>query len=256
MIPYFSYTTIPIGPLTLQVWGLFVAIGMLLGTSAAVWLARRRSLKEGVLWDMSVWCFLGAFVGARLVHVLFYDLATYVADPMEILRVWHGGYSSVGGMMGGALVGIWFLRRAKVDVYAYADTAIFGLPVGLALGRLGCFLIHDHPGTASDFLLSIRYPDGVSRHDLGLYLSINAAFLFALFCVLAKRGAKQGTYIVVFLLWYGISRFLLDFLRATEGGIVDARYAGLTPAQYISLGMILVGGLLVVRKIKKLPAKN
>jgi len=132
------------------------------------------------------------------------------------------------------------LRRKKVDVYAYVDTAMFGLPLGLFIGRIGCFLIHDHPGTLTDFALGVKYPDGV-RHDHGLYLSINGLILFLLFLWLARKQVKTGTYLIVFLGWYGVMRFFLDFLRATDGAIVDTRYLGLTPAQYASLVMVALG---------------
>jgi phosphatidylglycerol:prolipoprotein diacylglycerol transferase len=74
-----------------------------------------------------------------------------------------------------------------------------------------------------------------------LYDSINGLVLFLLFLLLARRKAKTGTYIVVFLIWYGTVRFLLDFLRATNGPIVDTRYFSLTPAQYAAVVMIGVG---------------
>lgn len=251
MIPYFTLTTFSIGPIPVQVWGLFVATGMLVGTIFAGWLAKKRGLYSELIWDLSFWSLLASFVGARLVHVLFYDFVTYATDPLEILRVWHGGYSSVGGMIGATLVGLWLLKRAKVDVWKYTDTAIFGLPIGLGIGRIGCFLIHDHPGTLTDFALAVQYPNGAVRHDLGLYLSINGFLLFAIFLLLLKRGVKTGTFVIVFLIWYGLTRFGLDFLRATNGAIVDTRYAGLTPAQYVSLGMIFFGSFLIYKKFWK-----
>ena len=92
----------------------------------------------------------------------------------------------------------------------------------------------------------MKYPDGV-RHDHGLYDSINGLVLFLLFLWLARRHAKTGTYIVVFLIWYGVVRFFLDFLRATNGAIVDTRYFSLTPAQYLAIVMV-VGGVWVYQK--------
>jgi len=185
------------------------------------------------------WVIVGAFLMARVFHVM-YEPGLYLADPLEFFRIWHGGLSVMGGFLGAAIMGIWYLRRKKVDVYAYVDTAMFGLPLGLFIGRIGCFLIHDHPGTLTDFALGVKYPDGV-RHDHGLYLSINGLILFLLFLWLARKQVKTGTYLIVFLGWYGVMRFFLDFLRATDGAIVDTRYLGLTPAQYASLVMVALG---------------
>lgn len=238
MIPYFEFTTIPLGPITLQVWGLLVALGILAGAWAAARMAVRRGQNPQIIWDLTGWVTIGAFVMARVFMVL-YEPGYYLNDPLEFFRVWHGGFSVMGGFLGATIAGIWFLRRKQVDVHAYADTAIFGLPLGLFIGRIGCFLIHDHPGTLTDFALGVKYPDGV-RHDHGLYLSINGLVLFLLFLWLARKNAKTGTYIVTFLIWYGTVRFFLDFLRATNGPIVDTRYLSLTPAQYAAI--LMVGG--------------
>lgn len=251
MIPYFQFTTFHIGPVPIQVWGLMVALGILVATWVATRLAKKRGQNPEIIWDLSGWVIVAAFLGARLIHVV-YEPAMYFQDPLEFFRIWHGGFSIMGGFLGALPVGICFLRRRHVDVYAYADTVVFGLPLGIFIGRIGCFLIHDHPGTLTNFPLGVQYPDG-ARHDLGLYDSINGLILFLVFLLLVHRKAKTGTFVVVFLLWYGIVRFFFDFLRATNGPIVDTRYFNLTPAQYLAVVMV-VGGLWVWRR--KLPTKH
>ena len=249
MIPYIELTSFQLGPLTIQVWGLLVALGIFAGAWASSKMAAKRGQDQKLVWDIATWIIAGAFLGARIIHVV-YEPASYFADPLEFFRVWHGGFSVMGGFLGATITGIWYLRRKQVDVHAYSDTLIFGLPLGLFIGRIGCFLIHDHPGTLTDFIGGVQYPDGV-RHDHGLYLSINGLLLFFAFLALAKRQAKTGTYLIVFLLWYGTARFFLDFLRATDGTIVDTRYLALTPAQYVSLAMIATGVWLLHRKLSK-----
>jgi phosphatidylglycerol---prolipoprotein diacylglyceryl transferase len=173
----------------------------------------------------------------------------YLSDPLQFFRVWHGGFSVMGGFLGAVLVGVWYLRRRKVDVFAYADAAVFGVPVGLFIGRIGCFLIHDHPGAFTDFIGGVQYPDGV-RHDHGLYLSINGLILFLVFLWMAKRQVRSGMYIVVFLVWYGVMRFFLDFLRATDGAIIDTRYLSLTPAQWMAILMVGAGAGIYYKKLR------
>ncbi|MFA4845110.1 MAG: prolipoprotein diacylglyceryl transferase [Patescibacteria group bacterium] len=244
MIPYFQFTTFHLGPIPIQVWGLMVALGILAATWVATKMAKRRGQNSELIWDLSVWVIVAAFVGARILHVV-YEPGGYLADPLEFFRIWNGGLSIMGGFLGAVIAGVWYLRRRQVDIFAYADTAVFGLPLGIFIGRIGCFLTHLHPGTFTDFVLGVQYPDGV-RHDLGLYDSINGLILFLLFLLLAHRKAKTGTFVVVFLLWYGVARFFLDFLRATNGPIVDTRYFNLTPAQYLAIVMV-VGGVWVWR---------
>lgn len=239
MIPYFQLTTFSIGPVTIQVWGLLVAIGIFAATFAATRLARERGMDEKIYRDLVVWVIIGAFVGARLVHII-YEPSLYFENPIEFIKIWHGGFSVMGGFLGAFSVGIWYLRHKKLEVLKYVDTGLFALPLGLFIGRIGCFFIHDHPGTLSHFFLAVQYPGG-ARHDHGLYLSLNGLVMFLVFLWMRKKQAGIGAYTVVFFIWYGIVRFVLDFFRATEGAIVDTRYLGLTPAQFCSIAMVLIG---------------
>lgn len=236
MIPYFSLTEFSLGPITLHVWGLLLALGFIAGSLAAGWLAKRRGLRAAVVYDLVPLLAIAGMFGGRAVHVLVYEPAYYAAHPLEAFAIWQGGLSVYGGILACIAVGIAYLRLKKVDIHAYADVLVFGLPVGKVFGRIGCFLIHDHPGTLTHFALGVKYPDGEVRHDLGLYLALNALAMSIVFFWLARKERPRGTYIVLFAAWYGIARFFLDFLR-----VVDVRYAGLTPGQYFSLALVFFG---------------
>jgi phosphatidylglycerol---prolipoprotein diacylglyceryl transferase len=250
MIPYISTTGWQFGPFFVQSWGLLIALGVLVGAFAAGRYAKSRGLKPQIIWDAVVWVLLGAMVAGRLFHIVFYDLGYYLENPFEVFAVWHGGLSIMGGFIGALIVGVLFLCHKKVDVWRYAEAMVFGLPFGLFVGRIGCFLIHDHPGKVTDFILGVQYPDGLVRHDHGLYLSLNGLVMFLVFVgiVLAKKKIKRLVFIPTFLVWYGVVRFFLDFLRATDGVIIDERYLGLTPAQYVSLCMVLAGIWIFAKK--------
>ena len=241
MIPYFTLQSVAIGPFVLHLWGLMVALGLLGGAYAAARLARQRGLDSKIIWDVAPWIIIGAIVGARLFHVLFYEPAYFFSRPAEIVAIWNGGLAISGGLIGAVAVGVWFFRRKGFDVLSYADVLAFGLPLGVFIGRLGCFFTNLHPGKPTSFFLGVLYPDGVVRHDLGLYLSLDGLVLFMIFLLVKNRRLLNGSFVVGYLVWYGVSRFLLDFLRATDGAIVDARYLGLTPAQYVAVGLFLVG---------------
>jgi phosphatidylglycerol:prolipoprotein diacylglycerol transferase len=102
--------------------------------------------------------------------------------------------------------------------------------------------VHDHPGVRSDFFLAVNM-DGVPRHDLGLYEAILLFALAGLLWWLHRRGILRGLLLSLLAVLYGSARFLLDFLRARpeEGLYADARYLGLTPAQYIVVGLVAFG---------------
>ena len=236
MIPYFSLATFALGPLTIHVWGVFVALGFLFAGFMAARFAKQRGESPEIIWDLVLWMIVAGMIGGRIGHVLLYDPAYYVAHPIEVFEIWKGGLSVYGGFILGAIVAVWRLRRQHVDVWKYADIVAFGLPFGKWIGRIGCFLIHDHPGTATDFMLGVQYPDGVTRHDLGLYLSINGFVLAMVMLWLSRKERPRGFYLAVFSIWYGIVRFNLDFLRA-----IDVRYFGLTPGQYFSIALFIFG---------------
>lgn len=236
MIPYFSITTIHLGPIPIQVWGTFVALGIVLGAWWSARFAARRGLDPDIIWRGASWIIIASFIGARLLHVLAYEPVYYWQAPLEALKFWQGGFSIMGGFAGAIAGFALFTRRVGISWAAYADTFIYGLPLGMACGRIGCFLIHDHPGTLTDSVLGVRYPDGQTRHDLGLYEALVSAVLAAVFAALARRKVANTPFFFsrLFLVGYGVARFLLDFLRA-----VDQTYLGLTPAQYASLAMVI-----------------
>lgn len=235
MIPYFTWTSIQVGPLTLHVWGIMVALGILVGAAISAKFAEKKGLDKEVIYSGATWVIIAALLGARAFHAFIYHPSVYFSDPLEILRVWNGGMSVMGGFLGAIVGYTLFIKAKKITWMEYADAFIYGLPLGLGCGRIGCFLIHDHPGTLTNSPLGVQYPDGV-RHDHGLYLSINGFLLALAFFFLQKKTRPRGFFIQVFLIWYGIVRFFLDFYR-----VIDRRFMMLTPAQYISLFMVILG---------------
>jgi phosphatidylglycerol:prolipoprotein diacylglycerol transferase len=236
MIPWFESHTYSIGPLVLQTWGTFVAAGYLLGS----WLFARRAASRGLdtkhVWDMVFWMFVAAFIGARLFHVLFYDFNHYLAFPLDAIDPRKTGYAIMGGFIGAALAFTWYIRKNGLNWMKYADAAIWGLPWGCAVGRIGCFLIHDHPGVVTSFFGGVRYPDGFVRHDLGLELSVFGFLIGITFLILDCKPRPTGFFFALFLIIYGVGRFLLDFLR-----VADARVFWFTPTQWTLIGFVVVG---------------
>jgi len=253
MIPYLEWRVIQAGPVVLQVWGLFAAFGVILG----YWYAMRQARKLGLdaskfdtlVFRIVVW----SFIGARLGHILFYEPGYYFDNPAEILKVWRGGLSSFGGFLGAAIAFFFTLRRKTLPILPSADALVKALPLALGCGRIGCFLIHDHPGTLAHGAgkwLAVNYPDG-ARFDLGLLLGVFDFVLFGFFILLARKQRPDGYFFMLFMTVYGPARFALDFLRET-----DARYFGLTPAQYGSLALFALGLHLYASRIHRPRLRN
>lgn len=247
MIPFYAFHTIPIGPITIQVWGFFVALGILVAMIFSARVAPKRGLESKVIYDAAFWIIIGSFIGARLLYAV-YNPDYIFASLWNIFKVWTGGLSIMGGFLGALAAFIGYVRKHKLQALAYADVIIFGLPFGLFIGRLGCGSIHDHIGKITTMPWGMQWIDGTIRHENGLYLSLNGLILFLIFLLLHRKKRFEGFTTSVFLMWYGLVRFFLDFLRATDlPGVSDIRFFGLTPAQYLSIVMFIAGVYLFFR---------
>lgn len=235
MIPYFGATTISIfGLFSIQVWGTLIAVGYCLGTYIAYRRAKRLGLDSEHVVSVAGWMFIAAMIGSRLFHVFVYEPSYYLAHPFEAIDPRQPGFAITGGFIGAIGVFLLYARKHQLNLIAYADTLAWGLPWGCGVGRIGCFLIHDHPGTMTSFVLGVKYPDGQVRHDLGLYLSLVGFLTGILFLILGRKRRPPGFWVAMFFLIDGMSRFFLDDLR-----VIDARYFGLTPAQWIGAGTVI-----------------
>lgn len=235
MIPYVLAIQFQLGPITIYVWGLFVALGLAVGFWQLTHEARARGFAGEAMLDQGFWMIVAALIGARLFHVFFYEPAPTLAALLSL----HSGFSSIGGIVGAVLLGLVFLRRLPDTARRLeaADAFLAAFPIGMAIGRVGCFLVHDHIGVLSNSFLAVQFPGG-SRFDLGL-LEALAMFLLsgALFVLRDRLRVHKGAVTVIVAFSYSVVRFFLDMLRARDGAFPDARFLGLTPAQY---GMIVV----------------
>ncbi len=251
MIPYFHFEIIDLGLFQIHVWGLMVALGFLAGLRMSLWVAQKQGISKDIIYGAALWLLFGAIIGSRLGHVLFYEWSYYAARPLEVLKLWEGGQSFVGAFLGAFLAFGVFIRIKKIPLFPLLDICVLGVPLGIAIGRIGCFLTHMHPGIKTDFWLGVQYPDG-GRHDLGLYLAIHGLAMFLIFLFFLRRRYKlDGLYFFSFLILYGMPRFFLDFLRIWEGANADARYGYLTFAQYISLAFIIIGAYNIIMRLLK-----
>jgi phosphatidylglycerol:prolipoprotein diacylglycerol transferase len=256
VIPWFRVGTlveIPLpggATLPLQAFGLLVATGVLVGARVAEWFAEKRGVSPYVVSDMAAHVVLVAFVCAYFLNAAFYDPELFLSlfrDP-GVITERYLGLSSYGGFIGAVLGALLFVWRRKLSFFVAGDAVAFGFPFGWLFGRTGCFLVHDHPGRVSTFFLAVddyqvpgALPPYPPRHDLGLYEVIWSLAVIALFLTLARRPLKRGSFVALLALTYAPVRFFLDFLRAPPELGGDVRYAGLTPAQWGSVGLLLVG---------------
>lgn len=257
MLPYFEQPVWQIGPLSIHAFGVAVAIAMWFGLTVVEKRFARLGLDPQVGRRLGGWMLGGGIIGAHLFSVLLYFPETLRDDPWLLVRVWEP-ISSFGGILGGIGGAVLFFATRARDVeqgakLAYVDAVAFAFPAALAIGRFGCALAHDHPGAVTTFPLAIslktdaalEYVGGVYRdaglqlpqgaqtmgfHDLGLYEFLYLTLVIVpLFIVWNRRQRTAGFYLIAFVALYFPVRFGLDMLR-----VADARYVGLTPAQWVA----------------------
>jgi phosphatidylglycerol---prolipoprotein diacylglyceryl transferase len=249
VIPWFELPSFSLGPLTIQSFGVLSALGILAAVSLCARAARQLGKDPQVILDYSVWGVIAGVVVGHLVHLFAYH-PEELENPLRILKIWEG-LSSMGGLAGGILAAFVFFRWKRVRFQDYADAFALGVAPGWGIARLGCFSVHDHPGVKTSFFLAVRFPDG-PRHDLGLYEAIVLFSIGAILWALHRRGALRGRLLAVLALLYGIARFLLDFLRASDVPYADARHHGLTFAQYFAFALV---GYAVWAFVRRRPAE-
>jgi phosphatidylglycerol:prolipoprotein diacylglycerol transferase len=247
VIPYFELPSIQLGPFTLQAFGVFAALGVYAAARLMVREAARRGLDPQPLSDYAVWGVVAGVVVGHLVHLFLYH-PEELSSWKRVLAFWEG-LSSFGGLLGGVLAGLVFFRRRRIPIHRYGDAFALGIAPGWGIARIGCFVIHDHPGVKTSFPLAVDFPLRAqatlgfsgTRHDLGLYDAVVLLAIGAVLFALDRRGWMRDRLLAVLALVYGTSRFFLDFLRATDVPYPDARYLGLTPAQYFCFGLWAYG---------------
>jgi phosphatidylglycerol:prolipoprotein diacylglycerol transferase len=252
-IPFRTFPQVTIGPLTIRTFGVFVAIGILVGVGVFLRYARERNLDADLLSRLAWWVIVLGIVGSRLLFVLTH-WSEFSDDPLSAFAVWQGGLQFSGAFLISIVVIVWFTRRhPEMPGLTVSDGIVYGLAPGLAIGRLGCMAVGEHLGTATAFPLAWRYLGGDTRepieggvgaviHNTAMYELLLMLPLIGLLWWLQRRHVAPGWLTVTFLVWYGTQRFLTDFLRA-----YDETVAGLTGAQYLCAGMVVAGLALAVR---------
>ncbi len=246
MLPWFQYTTVHIGPIPIQVWGFFVAMGMLLSIVILQREAKKRAISAEPLLDLALKMIIYGVIFSRLFHVFFYEPAYFIANPFEIFAIWHGGLSSFGGLFGAFLAFVRAVKKGKIkreQLPLYGNMLSFAALFGWLLGRVGCVMIHDHLGALSTSFLAFRSPEG-ARLDMAFLEIIFLLPLAVVFLVLKKKKIRH-LFTPFLITYYGVLRFILDFWRADPSFATgDARYLGLTPGQYFAIVLVAAGIML------------
>jgi phosphatidylglycerol:prolipoprotein diacylglycerol transferase len=265
--PIIDPVAFAIGPVAVRWYGLAYVAGLLGGWLFARWLVRRDALWGAIkrpgtaeLDDLLVWVAISVVLGGRLGYVLFYDFATYAADPLQIFAVWRGGMAFHGGLLGAILAIILFAGKHGYSPLSVFDIAAAVVPIGLFFGRIANFINGELWGRpAPDFAFAMVFPHGgpVPRHPSQLYQAFAEGpllFLLILF-VLSRAGFhRPGLIAGVFGVGYAVARIGCEFFREPDpqlgflfGESLGWLGGGATMGMLLSLPMLAAGLWLIAR---------
>lgn len=250
-----SQWVIPTFGVPLDPWATLVCLGVLLGMEVARARAIRmgldvRDVVDGIVFTV----LLGFFIAHVFTVVAYFPERLREQGIWAILKVWEG-FSSTGGWIGGiAAIWIFYGWLRPRDILRFADLIAFGFPIGWIFGRLGCAVVHDHIGAPTTSPLGVLFPVGHSaagvRWELGLVEMVLTFPILFLFLRMGRKDQPPGTFLGLFFVCYAPMRFVLDFLRNADLASQDARYLGLTPAQYGCIPLLLMGAWLMTLRRK------
>jgi phosphatidylglycerol:prolipoprotein diacylglycerol transferase len=257
MIPYpeIDPVAVAIGPLKIRWYGLMYLIGFAIAWFLARSRAKRPEFGWKVEWvdDLIFYAALGLILGARIGYMLFYGADTWTRDPVAILRVWEGGMSFHGGLLGLALCVWLYGRKLGKGFFEVTDFVAPLAPLGLFCGRLGNFINGELWGRPTDVPWAFVV-DGVPRHASQLYEGVLEGFvLFAILWVYSGRRPPRMAVSGAFLLFYGLFRFAVEFVRIPDAHLGYLAFGWLTMGQVLSSPMILIGVLLLLLAYRRTP---
>jgi len=265
--PNIDPIALELGPLAIRWYGLAYLTGILLGwfyarrlaANAALWGGRPAPITPADLDDFLLWAAVGIIAGGRVGYALFYQPATYLADPLAFLRLWEGGMSFHGGMAGTAIAMALFARRRVIPMLSLFDVIAASVTFGLFFGRIANFINGELYGRVSDVPWAVVFPGGgpEPRHPSQLYeAALEGVVLFFVLRLLThKIGALRypGAVAGAFVAFYGLARFAVEFARQPDAHI--GFIAGfLTMGMILSLPMVAIGIAALIWAYRRGPA--
>lgn len=223
------------GPIVFRWYGVLIMSAILVGAFVASDQVQRWGEDSEKLWDMLTWLLLPAFLGARLYYVFIQsppeEVKEYLANPVSIIQIWDGGIHIFGGFILGGMA-LWLYAKVnQLSPLVYLDAIAFALPLSQSIGRWGNFINQELYGPPTELPWGLRidprhrippyndlesYPENTGFHPLFLYESLWNLLGFFLIFWLSRRFSKQlkqGDILLMYLIWYPLGRFFIEFLR-------------------------------------------
>jgi phosphatidylglycerol:prolipoprotein diacylglycerol transferase len=229
-------TLLSLGPFEIRFYGLvyvfaFIALYIILKKKK-----ESLGINEKQIDDFLFYIFIGMLLGARLFHVFFWEPNYYLSNFVEIFKVWKGGLSFHGGLLGGGLLGVWYCKKHHISVPKMADIVVLPAAFFLALGRIANFINGELWGNVTNVNWCVVFPRAEGcRHPSQLYAAFTRFVIFGVLYVIDKKERKDGYLFWWFVILMGLGRIFVDFYRE------NARFIFLSMGQWLSFVMVIVG---------------
>ncbi|OGH86303.1 MAG: prolipoprotein diacylglyceryl transferase [Candidatus Magasanikbacteria bacterium RIFOXYC12_FULL_33_11] len=208
------------GFITIRWYGLLLTLGIILSILLYHKLFKKKNYSIDLVYDISIWLVIGGLIGARLGHIIFYNLDYFLRNPLEIIMINHGGLASHGMTVGIILTLLIYQKIKKIDIRKYFDLLIIPIPLLAFFIRLGNFFNSEIVGKQTTVAWGMYFPkfdngEMILRHPSQLYESLIALTLFLIIYVVYKKYKNAPQYFItnLFLLLYFSSRFLVEFFK-------------------------------------------
>ena len=243
----FDPVAIEIFSLEIRWYSLAYIMGILIGW----YLAKKIFVNKNIYSrfdDYITFIIIGLILGGRIGYVLFYNFDFYINNPVDIFKVWQGGMSFHGGVIGIIITSIIFAKKNDDDVFEYLDVVALVSPIGIFFGRIANFINSELYGRETDVVWSVKFIqiDNLDRHPSQIYEAFfEGIILFIILNFLYNKSIfRPGTISSLFLIFYSIFRFTIEFLREPDAHI-GLVYLNMTMGQIISILTIMIGLILI-----------
>lgn len=248
----FDPVAIQIFSLEIRWYSIAYIIGILIGWYLSKkYFISKREIREKFD-DYLTYVILSIIIGGRLGYILFYNLNYYLSYPLDILKIWQGGMSFHGGLLGIIFVTIWFSKKKNHNPFHYLDIISIVAPIGIFFGRISNFINSELYGTVTNVPWGVKFVqiDNLYRHPSQLYEAVfEGLILFLILLIFKKRNFLDlpGVISGIFLAFYSLFRFFIEFFRVPDEQLGFIIF-NLTMGQVISFIFFIVGIYLIMTK--------
>jgi len=251
VIPYTPFPSIQLGPVTIYLWGIMVALGLSISLALTLADARKKRISEDIVYDVALVAIVSGFIGARILYLML----NWQADSLNLVKafeIWKGGLAFFGGFIAGLASSAVYLHRKHLNFWQFADLVAPYIPLAHAFGRVGNIFAGQQVGKLTTEPWGVLFNSEI-RHQTAAYEMIGLLALFAVMLKLKQHQRPRGQLFLAYVMMYCGLRFFIEFFRADL-----VYFLGLTSAQLIIIlifptcAILLVGQKLKWQFVKRI----